>query len=151
MARKNDTVDEIRTLEDARYAAMLQADMPALERLLHPDLLYMHSSGVSDTKSSYMAGLKAAIGNYQRIERVDQTIKVQPHVAFVFNRLLLDILVRGAPRQLDNRALAVWVKDACAAFARHARLLTDHRREIKFDLDGSCSEKDRANDGENKT
>ena len=96
-------------LENERYAAMLLADTSALERLLHRDLLYMHSSGVADTKSSYLEGLQSGIWRYKRIERVDQKIIVQDHAALVFNRLLISILVRDVPKELDNRALAVWV------------------------------------------
>ena len=98
-------------LENERYAAMLRADTAALERLLHRDLLYMHSSGVADTKSSYLDGLQSGIWRYKRIERVDQTIILQDHTALVFNRLLIRILVRDVPKELDNRALAVWVRE----------------------------------------
>ena len=98
-------------LENERYAAMLRADTAALERLLHRDLLYMHSSGVADTKSSYLEGLQSGIWRYKHIERVDQSIVLQDYTALVFNRLLISILVRDVPKELDNRALAVWVRE----------------------------------------
>ena len=45
---------EILALEERRYAAMLAADMGALEPLVHEDLVYTHSSGVVDGKASWL-------------------------------------------------------------------------------------------------
>ena len=98
--------------EDERYAAMLAGDVGALERLLHDDLVYMHSSGVADTKASYLEGLRDGVWDYRRIQRGDATLKVRPTLALVFNRVSMSIAVRGVAKQLDNRALAVWVPSA---------------------------------------
>ena len=65
-------LNEIAALEDARYTAMLKGDVATLERLLHPVLVYMHSSGVADSKASYISGLRDGVWNYQHIERTDQ-------------------------------------------------------------------------------
>lgn len=43
----------IRTLERERYEAMLSADLPKLDKLLHPKLICMHSNGDRDDKRSY--------------------------------------------------------------------------------------------------
>ena len=99
----------IEQLEDERYAAMLGKDVGALERLLHPELVYMHSSGVADGKSSYIEGLGNATWDYRRIDRSDQIVRVHGGLALVFNRIRISMMVRGVPKELDNRALAVWV------------------------------------------
>jgi ketosteroid isomerase-like protein len=104
-------VDDIARLEDDRYAAMLAKDVAALERLLHPDLVYMHSSGVADTKASYIAGVRDRVWDYSAIARSDQTVRLHGALALVFNRLKIDLSVRGVAKSLDNRALAVWVAD----------------------------------------
>ena len=46
-------IADITRLEDERYAAMVAKDIGTLERLLHPALVYMHSSGVADDKALY--------------------------------------------------------------------------------------------------
>jgi ketosteroid isomerase-like protein len=102
---------DIARLEDERYAAMLGKDVAALERLLHPDLVYMHSSGVADSKTSYIAGVRDRVWDYTRIDRSDQTVRVHGSLALVFNRLKIDLSVRGVAKSLDNRALAVWVAE----------------------------------------
>jgi ketosteroid isomerase-like protein len=108
------TESDIARLEDERYAAMLGKDVAALERLLHPDLVYMHSSGVADSKASYIAGVRDRVWDYHRIGRSDQTVRVSGSLALVFNRLKIELSVRGVEKALDNRALAVWVADGGA-------------------------------------
>jgi hypothetical protein len=44
---------EILALEDRRYAAMCGGDFAALEAMLHDELLYTHSSGLTDTKATW--------------------------------------------------------------------------------------------------
>ena len=64
------TTFDIERLEDERYQAMLDKDAPTLERLLHPDLVYMHSSGVADSKESYINGLLSGVWD----SRSDKTV-----------------------------------------------------------------------------
>ncbi|MEA3194369.1 MAG: hypothetical protein QOD26_2702 [Betaproteobacteria bacterium] len=89
---------------------MLAKDVKTLERLLDEGLVYMHSSGIADSKESYLRGLRDGVWDYQRIERTEQTVKVTGDTALVFNRLAIRIKVRGVQKELDNRALAVWVR-----------------------------------------
>jgi ketosteroid isomerase-like protein len=103
-------MNEIARLEEERYAAMLAKDVKTLERLLDDELVYMHSSGVADTKESYLRGLREGVWDYQRIQRSEQTVKVSGDLALVFNRLAISIRIRGAQKELDNRALAVWLR-----------------------------------------
>ena len=107
---ENDLKAEILRREDERYAAMLAKDVAALELLLDEQLVYMHSSGVADSKESYIRGLREGVWDYQRIGRTDQTVKVSGDTAVVFNRIAISIKVRGERKALDNRALAVWVR-----------------------------------------
>jgi Domain of unknown function (DUF4440) len=50
---------EILALEDERYAAMCDGDFAALEAMLHDELLYTHSSGLTDTKATWLASLRS--------------------------------------------------------------------------------------------
>jgi hypothetical protein len=57
--------NEILALEDKRYAAMCSGDFGALEAMLHDELLYTHSSGLTDTKATWLASLKHAVARVQ--------------------------------------------------------------------------------------
>ena len=99
------------SLEDERYAAMLAADTEKLAALLHDDLCYMHSTGGSDTKASYITGLREKTFVYKKIARDDQTVCVHGDLGMVFNHMQADVEIRGTLRHLDNRLLAVWARD----------------------------------------
>lgn len=100
--------EEIRALEDRRYAAMLAGDVGVLEQLLDPALRYTHSSGVVDSKQSYIDGVRQKRWEYRSIDRAEETIVLHGDAALVFNRFRASIKVSGTPKELDNRMLAVW-------------------------------------------
>lgn len=102
---------QIRQLEDQRYAAMLAGDVAKLDKLLDDGLTYTHSSGVVDTKASYIAGVRDKVWEYKNIARENERIVVRGGCGLVFCRLRIDLNVRGAPKKVDSNALAVWVED----------------------------------------
>jgi ketosteroid isomerase-like protein len=109
-------------LEEQRYAAMLAGDVVTLERLLDDKLTYTHSSGVVDTKATYIAGVRDKVWEYKAFAREDERVVVSGNCALVFCRLRIELLVRGAPRKVDSKALAVWVQDKerCRLIAVHS-------------------------------
>ena len=111
MTDSSDDTAALAALDDRRYAAMLAGDTAVLEELLHDDLCYMHSTGGSDTKQSYIAGLRDGAFVYRKIERDDQTVRVHGDLGMVFNHMQADVEIRGNLRHLDNRLLAVWTRD----------------------------------------
>jgi hypothetical protein len=107
------SISTIETMEDRRYAAMLYKDVKMLRSLLHDQLTYVHSSGTTDTKASYIAGLEAGTWDYRCIRRSKQTIKVQKSLALVFNYLSMNIAARrDYLLRMENRVLAVWIYEA---------------------------------------
>jgi hypothetical protein len=83
------SISTIETMEDRRYAAMLYKDVKMLRSLLHDQLTYVHSSGTTDTKASYIAGLEAGTWDYRCIRRSKQMIKVQKSLALVFDMAIV--------------------------------------------------------------
>jgi ketosteroid isomerase-like protein len=103
-------IRDIDRLEDERYGAMRLRDFAALDRLLHEGLLFVHSSGFTDTKSSYLAGLRDGRFEYLHLQREDQLTRVYGPVALVFNRVRMSALIRGIPMETDSRDLGVWLR-----------------------------------------
>lgn len=99
---------QIRDLEKRRFAAMLAGDVATLEALLDDELRYTHSSGVVDSKQSYLKGVRDKVWEYKDIRTSEERIVVRGDAALVFCRLQIDLDVRGAPRKVDSQALAVW-------------------------------------------
>lgn len=53
--------------DDARLRAMEAGDLVALDRLLAPDCLYVHSNGTTQTRSEFLAALKSGALKYLSI------------------------------------------------------------------------------------
>ncbi len=115
-------VGRVRELEEQRYRAMLSADLATLQQLLDDGLTYTHSSGVIDTKASYLAGVRDKVWEYTHISRENERVVVRGNCALVFCRLRIDVSVRGTPKKVDSNALAVWVQDGqqCRLLAVHS-------------------------------
>ena len=52
---------------EALYAAMLAHDLPAMDRLLHPDCTYIHSPGFAETKAVFLAGMRDGAYVYEQV------------------------------------------------------------------------------------
>lgn len=100
----------IRSLEDARYAAMLAGDVLALDAMLDEDLTYSHSNGTVQSKQEYLDAFRLKLRKYHRIERTAQNIIVRGDLALVYCNLDIQAVVKNAPHQARTFALAVWVQ-----------------------------------------
>ena len=107
-----DLKQAIRTLEDRRFKAMVEADAAALEELLADSMIYTHSSATTDGKASYIAGVRAKKWQYRKIERPVEEIQVYGDTAVVAGQVRIDILVEGQPKIMNSRYTDVWVKGA---------------------------------------
>jgi 3-hydroxyisobutyrate dehydrogenase-like beta-hydroxyacid dehydrogenase/ketosteroid isomerase-like protein len=100
----------IRSLEDARYDAVVRGDIAAFVELAHPDLTYTHSTGSVDTLDSYREKLESGYYDYHRIDHPIDRIVVAGDTALVIGEMHADITAGGTRKALANRALAVWVR-----------------------------------------
>ncbi len=76
------------------YAAMLAHDIPALDRLLAEDAVYIHSTGVVEGKRAYLDGVRDGLYVYERAHPVTEQIARDGNLAVV--QTLLDF--QGGPR-----------------------------------------------------
>jgi hypothetical protein len=53
-------IDTVRELDRARVSAMLKGDVEAIASHLDYDLIYIHSTGVVDTRESYLESLSSS-------------------------------------------------------------------------------------------
>jgi ketosteroid isomerase-like protein len=64
-------VDEVRAAIDQRGAAMVGADIKAIAALLDERCVYTHSSGVTDTRDTYIAALNKKEYTYHSVKMVE--------------------------------------------------------------------------------
>jgi len=100
----------VRGLEDQRYDAMLRGDVAAFEALCHPELLYTHSSGGTDTLRSLVDKLTERYYVYHEIDHPVDRVVITGDVALVLGEMNAEITSGGVEKSLRNKCLAVWVR-----------------------------------------
>jgi len=99
----SDELQMVMALEDARVTALCEQDDATLDGLLSDSMVYVHSTGLLDTKQSFLEHVRNGPIQYRTFERSD----VEAYAAG-------DIEYDGKPIELHFRYLAVWVKHAGA-------------------------------------
>jgi len=105
-----DAAEIIRSLEDSRYEAIIAGNFDRFAELAHPDLVYTHSNGSTDTLDSYLEKCRNGYYVYHRVDHPIDFLRVIDDVALVVGEMNADITANGADKVLTNRCLAVWKK-----------------------------------------
>ena len=111
MTAHEDVADQIRALEDRRYRAITDGDVATLDELFAADFVYTHSDTKTDSKQSYLDKLASGYFKYGPISHPESGLLVHGDCALVFGDMRGEVLVEGATRVLNSKALAVWVRD----------------------------------------
>jgi Domain of unknown function (DUF4440) len=106
------TADELTSAEDARYAAQTGDDFPALERLIGEDLVYIHSSALVDSKTSYIDAQRAGTVKYRKMRRSDVTLRTYGCVGVITGLGNFDVTVKGQDLAVEIRFHSIWAKRA---------------------------------------
>ena len=106
------TSDEALKAEDARYKALLSADLPALEKMFGEDLYYSHSDGTLNTKQIILDNLRKNPSRYISIVRHGATVKTLGCVAIIAGDMTITTNPGGGrdPHPSYVRFTAIWVK-----------------------------------------
>ena len=104
-------VQIIRELEDRRYAAVVAGDFDDFAAACHPDLIYTHSNGVTDTLESYLEKCRSGFYVYHEIDHPVSKIVITGGVALVSGEMNAELTAGGTRKQLRNSCLAVWVRE----------------------------------------
>ena len=101
---------EILGLEDQRFGAMIARDLAALDKLTHDQLLYTHSSGVTDTKASWLESIKAGKAKYKSVSCSDRKVRFFGEIALVNGKAALEVDINGQPKSLKLFFLNAWAR-----------------------------------------
>ena len=104
------TEKDILALEDERFSAMIARDFPRLQLLVHDDLMYTHSSGVVDDKSSWLDSMKSGRVKYKSAECTDRRVRIFGDTALITGRAHLEAEIGGQPKTLKLLFLNAWTK-----------------------------------------
>jgi len=101
---------EVLALEDKRFGAMTGKDWKTLDGLLHEQLVYTHSSGVTDTKAVWMDAMKSGRTQYKSVKHSDRKVRMYGDVALVTGKAAIEAEVGGQTRSLRLCYLNAWTK-----------------------------------------
>jgi ketosteroid isomerase-like protein len=94
--------------------ALTRSDAGTLDRLYDERIVYTHSNGKVDTKSSYLAAIKTGATKYLSMARDDIKVTIYGKTAVVTCHWAVHVLAQGNKIDTDARYLHVYVqqKDA---------------------------------------
>lgn len=93
-------------------SAVRSGDAAALSKILSDDLVYTHSTGIVDTKASYIQSITSGSQKYAGIEYSDTKIRVYGRAALVTTVVRMTGTSKGVAFDNKLRMSHVWVRDA---------------------------------------
>lgn len=107
------TADEKQVTEavETLRKTMIDPDKAVLEKIVHGDLSYGHSSGTIETKAMFIESLTSNSSDFKTIELTDQTVKiVGKTTAIVRHKLFADTANKGVPSTAKLNILLIFTK-----------------------------------------
>ena len=107
------TADEAMKAETARYAAQTSNDFAAMEKMFGTDLVYNHSSAVSDDKTKYIEAMRSGRTKYRKMTP-DGDVKTRTYgcLAIITGTAVYEVTAGGQDRTVPLRFTAIWAKRA---------------------------------------
>ncbi|RFA06640.1 hypothetical protein B7R21_19190 [Subtercola boreus] len=99
----------ISSLESQRITAAIEADIPTLDSLCHPRMVYTHTRGQRDSKRSLLEKIQSGFFNYLRIEHPETEIIVVGDTAVVIGHQTATIIIDSHSVELNNATTATWI------------------------------------------
>lgn len=106
------TADEIKvseTMETLRKA-MIDPDKAVLEKILHEDLSYGHSSGTIETKAMFIESLTSNNSDFKTMDLTEQTVKVVGNTAIIRHKLFAETANKGVASTAKLNVLLIFTK-----------------------------------------
>src|SRR6266446_140228 len=101
---------EVLAAMDAWKQATMKKDGAALEKLLHPDLTYSHSSAMNQTKAEVITAVTSGKSTAEAIDFSDTTVRVYGNTALVRGKVDIRNNTDGKSTPAHLNILHVWIK-----------------------------------------
>ncbi len=99
---------QVRAADERRTAAMMAGDLATLGELIADDCRYVHSTGVSDTKDSYLASISSGALAYTWVRTAEHVLIPAGDAVIVQHEMRAELVRSGVPEPYRSRAAAVW-------------------------------------------
>ena len=109
--------------EEQRRQAMLSGDIAALEALLSEGLVYVHSTGGRDTKTSYLDKMASGSLKYLPLSVEDLQVHAAGPGEMVTGRMSAEVIIGGQSKAVRSLFLTVWMPELGAEGRQRMRML----------------------------
>jgi len=96
--------------EQTWIAAVQANDLAALEKIMSPDIVYAHSTGIVETRAQYLAKLKSGDQKYASIEYINFKTFDLGGAQVVSGVIRMTGATKGVPFDNKLQVLHVWSK-----------------------------------------
>jgi hypothetical protein len=97
-------------LDRQRLDALLKADCAALERLMAPGGLYIHTAGNIDTRDEFIEKVRNGALTYRRIENKVEAVTEAAGTVLLAGVIDIDVERSGVPASIHVRYCCNWVE-----------------------------------------
>lgn len=104
------TETTVAEIEKQRFAALVSKDYGYLDKVLAEDLYYCHSSGLIDTKTSFIQSIKDGKLTYQEMNAEELKVRIYGKTAVITGTCGAKILSNGQQINTRFRFTDVYVK-----------------------------------------
>lgn len=106
------TADEMKvsTVVETLRKTMIDPDKAVLEKIVHQDLSYGHSSGTIETKTMFIESLVSNNSDFKTIDLTEQTLKIVGNTAIVRHKLFAETANKGVPSTAKLNVMLIFLK-----------------------------------------
>lgn len=129
----SDILTTIRDLERARFSAMKEGDLAALNVLLDDNLIYVHSNGHIDGKAAYLETLRQGAIHYETIEIKEDRHQISKDSAVLVQSVIATMRV-GVGAELVTRRMvlmSVWGSNSTGHWTLRAMQSTADTQDMR--------------------
>lgn len=106
----SEVIRQIEARDQARTRATMAGDLDTLAEVFADTLRYVHSSASVDDKARYLDNLRSGFYQYTGFTDVKRDFQVHGDTVLVHGDVRIEVTVKGTPRVINSRYLAVWLK-----------------------------------------
>ena len=103
---------QILEAERALYRAQVAGSVDAIRPMLGANLVYIHSTGIAETRDQYLAGVADRLYEYGEIASHDSRTQVFDDVAIINGVVDMTVSAHGAAKMLIHLLFClVWIRE----------------------------------------
>ena len=103
--------EELRLAEQSRVQALVNSDVPRLEKLLGDDLTYTHSTGIKESKAEFLHRIQSGDLKYESMQHENEvSVRLYGDTGVLTGTSGVKVRARGQTLNLHIRFTEVWVK-----------------------------------------